>query len=58
MSKLEVMKIDWTAHSEQDTIQLAGWLGSRALPGTMLALDGDLGAGRRDFPRPLQLPSE
>lgn len=49
MSKLEVMKIDWTAHSEQDTIQLAGWLGSRALPGTMLALDGDLGAGKTRF---------
>ncbi|WP_168119763.1 tRNA (adenosine(37)-N6)-threonylcarbamoyltransferase complex ATPase subunit type 1 TsaE [Paenibacillus sp. HB172176] len=32
--------------SIQDTASLAEWLASRAFPGALLALDGDLGAGK------------
>ncbi|MBJ6360223.1 tRNA (adenosine(37)-N6)-threonylcarbamoyltransferase complex ATPase subunit type 1 TsaE [Paenibacillus sp. GCM10012307] len=49
MSKLEVTQSEWTVHSEQDTVWLANWLGDRAVPGIVLALDGDLGAGKTRF---------
>ncbi|BBH24524.1 tRNA threonylcarbamoyladenosine biosynthesis protein TsaE [Paenibacillus baekrokdamisoli] len=39
----------WTVKSEQDTIHLAELLAAWAMPGTILALDGDLGAGKTRF---------
>jgi len=39
----------WLADSEQDTIELAHLLADYAQPGTVLALDGDLGAGKTRF---------
>ncbi|RXZ81496.1 tRNA (adenosine(37)-N6)-threonylcarbamoyltransferase complex ATPase subunit type 1 TsaE [Paenibacillaceae bacterium] len=39
----------WNANNEQDTIQLAKQLASLAQPGTVLTLDGDLGAGKTRF---------
>ncbi len=35
--------------AEQDTVKLAQWLARRAGAGTVLALDGDLGAGKTRF---------
>lgn len=40
---------EWLAHTEQDTIRLANQLAAHAAPGAMLALDGDLGAGKTTF---------
>ncbi|MGM0882127.1 MAG: tRNA (adenosine(37)-N6)-threonylcarbamoyltransferase complex ATPase subunit type 1 TsaE [Bacillota bacterium] len=39
----------WLAHSEQDTIDLAQQLAAWVMPGALLALDGDLGAGKTRF---------
>jgi tRNA threonylcarbamoyladenosine biosynthesis protein TsaE len=39
----------WLAQTEQDTVTLAGLLAERVQPGTLLALDGDLGAGKTRF---------
>ncbi|WP_337100978.1 tRNA (adenosine(37)-N6)-threonylcarbamoyltransferase complex ATPase subunit type 1 TsaE [Paenibacillus sp. YIM B09110] len=39
----------WHAHTEEDTIRLAEQLAAWAKPGTMIALDGDLGAGKTRF---------
>lgn len=39
----------WMAASEQDTVELAELLASWAMPGAVLALDGDLGAGKTRF---------
>ncbi|UVI31157.1 tRNA (adenosine(37)-N6)-threonylcarbamoyltransferase complex ATPase subunit type 1 TsaE [Paenibacillus spongiae] len=39
----------WMAATEQDTVRLADLLASWAEPGTVLALDGDLGAGKTRF---------
>lgn len=39
----------WNARSEQETAQFAGRLAELAGPGTVLALDGDLGAGKTRF---------
>jgi len=39
----------WSARSEQETAQFAGRLASLAAPGAVLALDGDLGAGKTRF---------
>lgn len=39
----------WLAQTEQDTIALAQQLAAWAKPGTLLALDGDLGAGKTRF---------
>jgi len=39
----------WHARAEEDTVRLAGLLASLAQPGTVLALDGDLGAGKTKF---------
>ncbi|RAP73719.1 tRNA (adenosine(37)-N6)-threonylcarbamoyltransferase complex ATPase subunit type 1 TsaE [Paenibacillus montanisoli] len=39
----------WTAESEADTVRLAEKLAELAVPGTVLALDGDLGAGKTRF---------
>ncbi|GGG21424.1 tRNA (adenosine(37)-N6)-threonylcarbamoyltransferase complex ATPase subunit type 1 TsaE [Paenibacillus abyssi] len=38
-----------TVKSEQETIALAAWIAERSQPGTVLALDGDLGAGKTRF---------
>ncbi|AJY73934.1 tRNA (adenosine(37)-N6)-threonylcarbamoyltransferase complex ATPase subunit type 1 TsaE [Paenibacillus beijingensis] len=40
---------EWMADREQDTVELAGLLASWAVPGTVLILDGDLGAGKTRF---------
>lgn len=39
----------WLAHTEQDTIDLAQQLAAWVKPGALLALDGDLGAGKTRF---------
>ncbi|WP_139992777.1 tRNA (adenosine(37)-N6)-threonylcarbamoyltransferase complex ATPase subunit type 1 TsaE [Paenibacillus paridis] len=39
----------WLAQTEQDTVTLAGMLAKWVQPGTLLALDGDLGAGKTRF---------
>lgn len=39
----------WEAATEADTVSLAERLGGRAEPGMVLALDGDLGAGKTRF---------
>lgn len=39
----------WLAHSEADTVRLAERLAAWAKPGTIIALDGDLGAGKTRF---------
>ncbi|WP_141502567.1 tRNA (adenosine(37)-N6)-threonylcarbamoyltransferase complex ATPase subunit type 1 TsaE [Paenibacillus luteus] len=39
----------WLAQTEQDTVALAGKLAEWVQPGTLLALDGDLGAGKTRF---------
>ncbi|PWV93772.1 tRNA threonylcarbamoyladenosine biosynthesis protein TsaE [Paenibacillus cellulosilyticus] len=39
----------WEGHAETETIQLAERLAKWAEPGTVLALDGDLGAGKTRF---------
>jgi len=39
----------WEGQSEADTVWLAGRLADWAQPGTVLALDGDLGAGKTRF---------
>lgn len=39
----------WLAQTEQDTINLAQKLAAWAKPGVLLALDGDLGAGKTRF---------
>jgi tRNA threonylcarbamoyladenosine biosynthesis protein TsaE len=39
----------WMAHSEQDTADLAQQLAAWVRPGALLALDGDLGAGKTRF---------
>jgi tRNA threonylcarbamoyladenosine biosynthesis protein TsaE len=42
-------KKDWIADSLQDTAELAARLAGLAGPGTVIALDGDLGAGKTAF---------
>lgn len=39
----------FTSRSLEDTERLAAFLASRAFPGTMITLDGDLGAGKTHF---------
>lgn len=43
------MKKIWTAHSVEESRSLAALLGSRAFPGAVLALWGDMGAGKTAF---------
>ncbi|MBD2871010.1 tRNA (adenosine(37)-N6)-threonylcarbamoyltransferase complex ATPase subunit type 1 TsaE [Paenibacillus arenilitoris] len=45
----EISRAIWTAHTEQDTVALARQLAAWARPGALLALDGDLGAGKTRF---------
>ncbi|MCC3376597.1 tRNA (adenosine(37)-N6)-threonylcarbamoyltransferase complex ATPase subunit type 1 TsaE [Cohnella sp. REN36] len=50
----------WEAHSEADTVRFAEKLAELSRPGTVLALDGDLGAGKtrfaQAFARGLEVP--
>lgn len=43
------MEIVWNAAEEADTVRLAEMLAGWAMPGTVLAMDGDLGAGKTRF---------
>ncbi|SFT15621.1 tRNA (adenosine(37)-N6)-threonylcarbamoyltransferase complex ATPase subunit type 1 TsaE [Paenibacillus sp. BC26] len=45
----ESYEMIWTAETEEDTVRLAEKLAELAVPGTVLALDGDLGAGKTRF---------
>ncbi|MFC4779601.1 tRNA (adenosine(37)-N6)-threonylcarbamoyltransferase complex ATPase subunit type 1 TsaE [Paenibacillus sp. GCM10023252] len=45
----EIGQAVWLAESEQDTVRLAERLAAWAQAGDMLALDGDLGAGKTRF---------
>ena len=40
---------EWVARGEADTVRLAESLAKLAVPGTVIALDGDLGAGKTRF---------
>lgn len=46
---IETKQTVWTVKQEQDTVRLAELLASWATPGTVIALDGDLGAGKTRF---------
>jgi tRNA threonylcarbamoyladenosine biosynthesis protein TsaE len=39
----------YIAHSERDTAELAGKIAALAIPGAVITLDGDLGAGKTRF---------
>ncbi|WP_343059803.1 tRNA (adenosine(37)-N6)-threonylcarbamoyltransferase complex ATPase subunit type 1 TsaE [Saccharibacillus deserti] len=39
----------WISRNEEDTAALAAYFASLAKPGTVIALDGDLGAGKTKF---------
>ncbi|MWJ30773.1 MULTISPECIES: tRNA (adenosine(37)-N6)-threonylcarbamoyltransferase complex ATPase subunit type 1 TsaE [Saccharibacillus] len=39
----------WISRGEADTARLAGYFAALAQPGTVIALDGDLGAGKTKF---------
>lgn len=43
------MEYAWSAPTEADTVAFAAALAQLAVPGTVLALDGDLGAGKTRF---------
>lgn len=45
----EICRTAWVARSLKDTARLAEKLASFAAPGTVIALDGDLGAGKTTF---------
>ncbi|NBD24435.1 tRNA (adenosine(37)-N6)-threonylcarbamoyltransferase complex ATPase subunit type 1 TsaE [Paenibacillus glycinis] len=45
----EKMEVVWTVEDESGTVLLAETLAGWAMPGTVLALDGDLGAGKTRF---------
>ena len=45
----ETRQTVWTVVQEQDTVRLAELLADWATPVTVLALDGDLGAGKTRF---------
>lgn len=44
-----MIRAEWIAASLQETAELAQELASLAAPGTVIALDGDLGAGKTTF---------
>lgn len=45
--------MEYVTHSETETEELGERLGERALPGTVIAFTGDLGAGKTAFTRGL-----
>lgn len=44
-----ISEATWIAHTEQDTVVLAEQLAAWTKPGSIIALDGDLGAGKTRF---------
>ena len=47
--RLPTTSYTFTSQSLEDTDQLAAFLAKRSLPGTIITLDGDLGAGKTHF---------
>ena len=43
--------MEYTTHSEEETLALAGRFAEKVRPGTMIALNGDMGAGKTVFAR-------
>ncbi len=46
---MEIGHAEWMAHTREDTARLAQLLAAMTGPGTVIALDGDLGAGKTFF---------
>jgi len=45
----DTVKFAWKVNSEADTVQFAYWVAKRVKAGTVIALDGNLGAGKTRF---------
>lgn len=45
----ESSRREWISRGEADTVELAGYFAKLAQPGTVITLDGDLGAGKTRF---------
>jgi tRNA threonylcarbamoyladenosine biosynthesis protein TsaE len=46
-------QFEWISYSEEDTVRFAGSLASQLLSGDIIALEGDLGAGKTSFTKGL-----
>jgi tRNA threonylcarbamoyladenosine biosynthesis protein TsaE len=42
-------QFEWISYREEDTARFAGLLASLLLSGDVIALEGDLGAGKKDW---------
>ncbi|OWR33202.1 tRNA (adenosine(37)-N6)-threonylcarbamoyltransferase complex ATPase subunit type 1 TsaE [Saccharibacillus sp. O23] len=49
MQAQESSRREWISRGEADTVELAGYFAELSQPGTVITLDGDLGAGKTRF---------